>query len=113
MEENNNKKCDCLVCKGNNAVHKMFGGENCGKHRLLRWIVGLLVLWAVFALGVKVGELKYTIKDGLRGGYYGMMGGYGDCSYGHDRDSFFQNMMGGQNMMYYFNNKLRNATSTK
>jgi len=101
MEENNNKKCDCLMCKCCGMAHKAFGGENCGKHRLLRWIIGLLILWAVFALGVKVGELKYTIKDGLRsGGYYGMMGGDND-------GRFFPNMM------YYWNSKLQSATSTK
>lgn len=111
MEENNNKKCDCLMCKCCGMAHKAFG-EGCGKHRLLRWIIGLLILWAIFALGVKVGELKYTIKDGLRGGYYGMMGGYGDDSfYGRNNGGFYPGMM--NNMMYYWNSKLRSATSTR
>lgn len=70
MEEN--KKCDCLMCRCCNAVHKAFG-ERCGKYRLLRWVIGLIILLAIFALGVKVGELKYMIKDGFRGSYY-MMG---------------------------------------
>ena len=99
MEENNNKKCDCLICRH-------------GKCAWFRWVLGLIILWAVFALGVKVGELKYTIKDGLRnGGYYGMMGGYGDDSYGYKKGGFFPGMMG-QNMMYYFS-KLQSATSTR
>ncbi len=103
MEENN-KKCDCLLCRH-------------GKHTWFRWILGIVILWAIFALGVKIGEFKYMVKDGLRGSYYGMMGGYGDSygSYGCGRggnDSFFSGMMG-QNMMNYWNSQLRNATSTK
>jgi len=72
----------------------------------------------MFALGVKVGELKYMVKDSFRGSSYSMMGGYGDNSYGSygcgrgGNDSFFSGMMG-QNMMNYWNSQLRNATSTK
>lgn len=103
MEEN--KKCDCLVCCCNDAIHKAFG-EGGGKHRLLRWVIGLLILWAIFALGVKVGELKYTIKDGLRGSY-----GFYGCGHGHD-GKFFPNMMN-QDMMNFWSGKLQNATSTR
>ena len=90
MEENNNKKCECLWCR-----------SGCGKHQLLRWIIGLLILWAVFALGVKVGELKYMIKDGLRGGYYG-----------YNKSGYFPNMMNSE-MMNFWSNQLQSATSTR
>src|SRR3989344_6350370 len=59
-------------------------------HYWLRWILGLLILCAVFCLGVKVGEFK---------GYYGL--GHGFDSYGGGYRTFMMKarppyMMGNQ-----------------
>ena len=54
----------------------------CGsKHFLLRWALGLFILFSVFWLGVKVGELKTILRSefGYGSGYsnhYYMMRGY-------------------------------------
>ena len=56
-----------------------------GRHFILRWVLGLIALFMVFAVGVKIGEFKEEIKSGFYGspmmnwnydnsnnGYYGM-----------------------------------------
>lgn len=51
---------------------RMYGMRCGGRHHLLRWILGILILVLVFIAGVKVGEFKQY----LRGEGYGhhMMG---------------------------------------
>jgi hypothetical protein len=85
-EKNNNTEnagsC-CMFCKGGKMMH----GHN-GMHKgchVIRWILGLLILWAVFMGGVKIGEIKGTINgEGFGRSHsfrqYGngmMRGGYG------------------------------------
>ncbi|RJQ28066.1 hypothetical protein C4565_04230 [Candidatus Parcubacteria bacterium] len=64
-EKNNNMEnagsC-CMFCKKG----KMMCGPN-GMHRachIIRWVLGLLILWAVFMGGVKLGEFKSMIDTG-------------------------------------------------
>lgn len=58
-EKNNNIEgagsC-CMFCKGGKMMH----GHN-GMHKgchVIRWILGILILWVVFMGGIKLGELK-------------------------------------------------------
>lgn len=73
--------CRCWMCQGG-----MMGcrGGSCGHHGhwLLRLIIAIAVITFVFALGVKLGELKATFGSygGYRSGGWGypmmMQGGY-------------------------------------
>ncbi len=51
--------CQCVMCGG--------------RYRVVRWILGLVVILGAFWVGVKVGELKAL----RRSGYYGFRGGMG------------------------------------
>ncbi len=80
MEQNNQHgQCMCDMCKG--GMMGMYGGHR--RWHLLRWILGLVVLWMTFSFGVNFGEFKASIENG--GSYYG---------YGHMRT------YGGMPMMY-------------
>ena len=80
-------------------------GHACGSchshdhgHYLLRWVLGLIILAAVFGLGVKVGEFKAS----LEGGYFqGHMGQYNRMMYWGDQANPYR-------MMYPYSN----ATTT-
>ena len=78
MEENTKKggqegcgcecsgKCDSGKCgdkRGGMCGH--WGG---GRHRILRVIIGLLILMVAFWAGVKLGELKSSLEGGFYGG---------------------------------------------
>lgn len=58
-------------------------GCNCGcgsAWRILRWIVGFLILVAAFCIGVKIGEIRAEFHDMYRAYYLHnarMQGGYG------------------------------------
>ena len=63
--------CQCFMCRG-----KML----CGKWHwhgflLLKLLVGIIILIVIFAVGVKIGELKSVFGHGRYGhrGYYDMM----------------------------------------
>src|SRR3989338_3333903 len=49
---------------------------SCGKHFLLRWVLGLFILFSVFWLGIKVGELKNILRS-----EFGYGNGYSNHSY--------------------------------
>jgi hypothetical protein len=55
--------CSCKMC-GCGCGH--------GRHMILRWVLGLVILLIVFWVGVKVGEFK-TSAWGYGMGYYGGM----------------------------------------
>jgi hypothetical protein len=59
-------RCENCGCMG----HSHCGGHYHG-HFLLRWLLGIVLLALVFAIGVKVGEFKSEF-----GGYGHMRGGY-------------------------------------
>ena len=65
--------CDCYDCKAQKMCGRCCGGHCCGggRHMLLRWLLGLLILVIVFWLGLKIGEFKGAF-GGDYGGYYGM-----------------------------------------
>lgn len=79
MEEKiENKKgypegCRCFWCQGQGTCKMWCGGG--GHHRLLRWLIGILILIAVFAVGVKLGELKASLGSGCGYGFPRMMHG--------------------------------------
>lgn len=58
--ENNNQQTQCC----------MSGWCKSGKHGVIRWILGIIILIAVFSFGVKLGEFKAYMK----GGYYNTRG---------------------------------------
>lgn len=64
------------------------------RHMGLRWILGLVILTVVFALGIKVGQFKTE----FRGGNFGSRSGYGRMMY---RGGGYPQMMGG----YYYGNQ--------
>jgi hypothetical protein len=48
--------------------------------RIVKWIVGIIILCIVFFLGVKAGEFRVELRSMMYGGYYGhpmMMGQQG------------------------------------
>ncbi|TSC51799.1 MAG: hypothetical protein LiPW41_746 [Parcubacteria group bacterium LiPW_41] len=82
-EKNNNQESCCSFCKGGKM---MCGNQGMHMHKgchIVRWVLAILILWAVFMGGVKIGELKGMIDgDGFRGSrhMYGsqmMRSGYG------------------------------------
>lgn len=62
---------DCKMCQ---AMHSMHGKGCCGGHRFLflRIFLCFVILGAVFAMGVKLGELKGSLGGGFHKapGYY-------------------------------------------
>ncbi len=77
-----------------------YGGSGCWcggrRHFLLRWILGIIILGAVFSFGVKLGEFKAFFREGygpamMRGGYGGSRDYYMNSmmfpGYGTDLDS--------------------------
>ncbi|PIR44302.1 hypothetical protein COV23_00425 [Candidatus Wolfebacteria bacterium CG10_big_fil_rev_8_21_14_0_10_31_9] len=60
MEDKNNQQTQCCFSNWHNG----------GKHRLLRWVLMIVILGIVFSFGVKLGEFKTYIK----GGYYNERG---------------------------------------
>lgn len=76
MEEQKNQGCPegckCFMCQG----RCMCRGWHGRGHFFLRVVLGLIILVAVFAVGVKVGELRKGVFGrgyGGRHGYYNMM----------------------------------------
>ena len=117
MSCDNCEKCDkCDSCQehgggcchgcGMNGGHNIMGhgcgmGHSCcgggmfhhcgGKHLVLRWILGIIILVSVFCLGVKLGELKGYMNDYYDNGsskHFIMMRGINPTDY------FGQGMMG-------------------
>jgi len=74
MEENRPQFNRCENCSGQCCHgHGGMGGWNHQRYTILRWMLGALILAAVFAIGVKVGEFKMLFADHYRG--YGNMRG--------------------------------------
>jgi hypothetical protein len=104
MEENKNagshpEGCRCMLCRGCGGMGK---GKCCfgmcgGGHRfiILRIIIGIIILIFVFALGVKLGELKASLVGSSYG--YPTMGG-GSWGYGR-RGMMYQGNGYGPGMM--------------
>lgn len=66
------KKNDKEYCVGPVCFHCGNTHGGCGKHVLLRWVVGIAILVLTFWMGVKIGELRSFLGFG-----YGMHGGSG------------------------------------
>jgi hypothetical protein len=80
MDEKENQNNGGNERRGDWRGHNHYGG-----HRLLRIVIGVLILLVVFWLGVKLGELRselYRMGGFGRRSYPGMMGGYGGGGYG-------------------------------
>lgn len=59
-----------MMCQGHGLMCGGMHSSCCGgRHRLLRLILGLVILGVVFSAGVKLGELKAVISEGLYGSY--------------------------------------------
>ena len=87
MADESNKKdgktcaCGCGSC---GCTGGMWYGKS-GGYMLIRIVIALIILFVVFAIGVKIGELQSAL--GHRFGGYGhgnmmMRGGYGGYGYG-------------------------------
>ena len=72
-KDKHSEECDCHACKGQKMCGRCCGGHCCGggRHLLLRWLLGLLILVIVFWLGLKIGEFK-GVFGGYGGNYSGM-----------------------------------------
>ena len=77
--------CQSCGCMGHS--HGCGGSGHYHGHFLLRWLLGILLLGIVFAMGVKLGEFK--------SGFYG----YGNMRH----ESYGLPMMQQRPMMYYTN----------
>lgn len=70
----------------------MYGMHCGGRHHLLRWILGIVILVLVFVGGIKLGEFKEAVRGG---GYgyrmmdrgYNAMPGYGMMQWRNDIDA--------------------------
>ena len=91
MEHNHNGN-NCMFCHGHHCekcgMCSHCGGfcPHCGgRHMILRWIVGIIILVLVFWMGVKVGELRQVMYSGgsygIRGGQYMMLRDSGQGTY--------------------------------
>lgn len=90
-EERNHKEdgeCSCMDYAGH---HWMCGGGmrswHGGKFFLLRWILGMIILWMVLLVGIKIGEFKGSVEGSSYGGLRGnrmMIRGYNDYDYPGD-----------------------------
>jgi RNA polymerase subunit RPABC4/transcription elongation factor Spt4 len=75
----------CMLCHGFHCDKCGMGWHHegmcpmCGgRHIILRWIIGIIILVAVFSMGVKLGELKSVMNYGYSnyGGRYMMSRDY-------------------------------------
>ena len=66
-----NMSCDncgcCNYCHKNGAW-----GAGMGKFFILRWILGLIILFIVFMIGFKLGEFKQDLQQGYFGDEHNM-----------------------------------------
>lgn len=98
--------------------------EGFKKHFVLRWILGIIILVAVFCIGFKLGEFSSVIRQGgygygyynnnmydmMGGGYpYYMMGGQG---YYGGQNPYNNNYYYGPGMMRGFYGNYPGATTT-
>lgn len=60
---------NCLLCNWKDSH------GNYKKNVIIRWVLGIIILVAIFSFGLKLGEFKQTLRQGLMQGYYG----YGGC----------------------------------
>lgn len=87
MSENNNQNM-CNVCgSGDGRCGRCGNMCGFGKHHIIRWILGVLIITWVFCIGMEMGEVKaYLEQAGYGHGYRNarvmpMMGGYQDEVY--------------------------------
>lgn len=65
------------------ACQQMYGMRCGGRHHLLRWVLGILIIVLIFIAGIKMGEFKERAWGGMNGyrmmnrAYEGMPAGYG------------------------------------
>lgn len=68
------------------------GGRNCchPRHRpyhILRWLLGIIIIFMVFSIGMSIGEFKGAV--GRDYGYGRMMRGYPQMYYGGSEDVYY------------------------
>ena len=63
--------CKGSMCGVGGACRMGFCGHSMMKHRVLRWILGIIIIFALLCLGIKIGEFKALCGSGLyRGGSF-------------------------------------------
>ncbi len=82
MQDNNKNSnnmhpngCMCGTCNvgSTGMCMGMCGYHGHGRHVILRWFLGIFIIFSIFSIGMKVGELQYRIEASEGGGYYRMM----------------------------------------
>jgi len=77
MEGNNHNQCQ--VCGSGNGRCGSCGNMcGFGRHHLLRWFLGILIITWIFSIGMKFGEIKAQLNSYGYGNHYRampMMGG--------------------------------------
>lgn len=101
------KGCECGMCEGQCGASMECGGYTCGmgcqhmygmrcggRHYLLRWVLGIVILVLVFVAGIKLGEFRGLMggNDGygyrmMNGRGYNAMPGYGMMQWRDDIDT--------------------------
>ena len=111
MEENTKEQMGTCehACQSGWCKKLCCGG---GRHIFLRWILGILILVAVFSLGIKVGEFK-SLVDGGYGGRFERNRHYGApmMFYGYAQNEYGDNF-GPARMMRGWNNQIPQQTAT-
>ena len=83
IKNNNHQNHEhCEMCSHHDCgKNKMCGMGFCGynmKHRVLRWILGILIIFLLLWLGMRIGEFKAMCGSGFnRVGLYNQVGGFG------------------------------------
>lgn len=75
--DQNNQSQHGNVCGSCGNCSQFHGGHHM-KFHLLRWILGIIIIFMIFSFGVKIGEFKSAFEggDGYRGGRMMRYGGY-------------------------------------
>ena len=90
IKQDSHMVCNCPMCRG-------MGRYGHG-HWVLRWLLGLVILFLVFWFGVKIGELKSGFGYGYE--HHGMMMQHRTMQYfPQQRMGIMPNMMVPQGMM--------------
>lgn len=66
MEEiKNNETCSHKDCCCKNKVCGAGFCANCMKYPVLRWVLGIIIIFLLLGLGIKIGEFKVMCSNGV------------------------------------------------
>jgi hypothetical protein len=68
--ENHHDHSHCGMCPHKESCHQMCAMGGCGgmRFRVLRWVLGIIIILLSIWLGTKIGEFKIMCGGGMYGG---------------------------------------------